>query len=296
MSRPLAIARSHADAGVAAMLVVATDGPEWVVYRAAGASATAVGTPLRGAAADVVRGLPALMSGIDLVVLDARGPGARVALRRLANVVGPARLLVVDEERLARFGAHVSLPPVVPFIPTFVRRPGRRWPVAAAAVALLAVVGGLATLTRARTGTASHVVVVGEVRVAAPAGWRRTDLAGDPAPRVALVDADTGSRIIVAVSPLRSGATGDSVAASLAERIRQRGDDAVSDFAARARYAERSVIAYRETPDSGSPIRWYVRVVDADPGRRQVSIGCQDSGSSLLERACRRAVGTVGEI
>ncbi|MFT3899431.1 MAG: type VII secretion-associated protein [Gordonia sp. (in: high G+C Gram-positive bacteria)] len=296
VSRPLAIARSHADAGVGALLVVTVVDGEWAVHRVAGAAASSSGMLLRGSVDTVLDGFAPLLAGIDLVVLDVADADRGRALRRLANVVGSVRLVVVDPVRLAQFGDHRPLPVLTPLIPAFPRRPVRRWPAALAVGALAVGFGGVATVSRAGSESPPGTVVVGGVRIEVPHGWRHADLASDPAPRLAVVDADTGSRIVLAVSPLRAGATVESVAASLAERIRQRGDDAVSDFAARADFAGRVVTAYRETPDSGAPIRWYVSVVDVeDVGRRQVSVGCQDSGAAALEEACRRAVASLAD-
>ncbi len=295
MSRPLAIARSHADASVAVLLVVGTDGREWAVHRVAGAAAVAAEPVLAGSAATVAADLPALAAGVDLVVVDAPPAHGRAALRAVSAAVGPARLLAVDPVLLGRFGAHRPLPPVSPAMADCAPRPVRRWPAVVAAAGLVAAVGGAVLWSTDRSAQTARVAV-GGVRVEVPGQWRRTELAGEPAPRAVLVDPATGSRIIVAVSPLRAGATPESVAASLAQRIRQRGDDAVGEFAARAVFAGRTVTAYRETPDSGAPIRWYVRIVGLPRGGlRQFSVGCQDAGGPGLENACRRAVASAGE-
>nr|WP_249361877.1 type VII secretion-associated protein [Gordonia araii] len=214
-------------------------------------------------------------------------------MRRVASVVGPVRLLAVDRSLLNRFGAHRPLPPIGPVIVPFSRRRVRRWPAAVAVVTVaVGIVGGVLIWPKPAATTA--LVDIGGVRIDVPGDWRRTDLAGEPAPRAAFVEPETGSRIVVAVSPLRADATIESVAASLGERIKQRGDDAVSEFAERAMFAGQMVVAYRETPDSGAPIRWYVRVLRLpEQGQRQVSVGCQDAGSPRLEQACRRAVAVI---
>jgi len=293
VSRPLAIARSHADAGVAALLVVATDGREWLVHRVGGAAAEAAHLVLRGAVGTVIAELGTAARTVDLVVVDAPAGRVGAAMRTVSAVIGSARLVAVDEGLLHRFGAHRPLPPLSPVIEGFEHRRVRRWPWLVASPVLVLGVASAVSFTRPDAGTAAPAVV-GGVRVEIPDDWRRTELAGEPAPRAVFVEPGTGSRIVVAVSPLRAGATPESVAASLAERIRQRGDDAVSDFAARAQYAGQSVTAYRETPDSGAPIRWYVRVADVEGrGMSQVSVGCQDSGAAKFERACRRAVASV---
>lgn len=297
MNRPLAIARSHADAGVAALLVVEIGrDDEWRVHRVAGAAAESSKLVLRGRSVADMGGIAELAANVDLVVVDAAEPGRRAALRAIAGVVGPVRLLAVDDELLHRFGAHPPLPPVAPQIVPLRRRPSRRWPVAVVVLAATLVCGavGVSAVGRAHRDGSTSVARIGAVAVAIPDGWRRTDLSGEPSPRAVFADPTSGSRVIVAVTPLRSGATAHSVAASLAERIRQRGDDAVSEFAASAEFAGRRVTVYRETPDSGAPIRWYVRVVGSvEHSRRQVSIGCQDSGGRGLAAACRRAVASV---
>lgn len=293
MSRPLAIARSHADAGVVALLVVATDGREWLVHRIGGAAAESANLVLRGPIDAVVDELGNAARDIDLVVVDAPPGRIGIAMRTVSSVIGSARLVAVDEGLLRRFGAHRPLPALSPVIEGFVHRRVRRWPGVLAAAVLVAGVATGVAFTQPRAGNAAPAMV-GGVRVEVPDDWRRTELTGEPAPRAVFVEPDTGSRIVVAVSPLRADATAESVAASLAERIRQRGDDAVSDFAARAEFAGQTVSAYRETPDSGAPIRWYVRVVDVGGrGMAQVSVGCQDSGAAEFERACRRAVASV---
>lgn len=293
MSRPLAIARSHADAGVAVVLVVATDGREWLVHQSSGAAAGSAHTVLRGSVEVLVEKLPVVARSADLVVVDAAASRVSIAMRTVACLIGPARLLAVDEGLLRRFGAHRPLPVLNSVVEGFVHRRVRRWPGVLVAVALVAGAAAGVVLTRPGAVTAAPVVV-GGVPVQIPDDWRRTELTGEPAPRVVFVEPGTGSRIVVAVSPLRAGATPESVATSLAERIRQRGDDAVSDFARRAEFAGQTVIAYRETPDSGAPIRWYVRVIEVDGrGMSQVSVGCQDSGAAEFERECRRAVASV---
>ena len=85
MSRALAIARSHADAGVSALLVVASDGHEWVAHRVAGASAESASTVLRGDRATVIGRLSGAASGVDLVVVDAPPQWARTALRTVVS-------------------------------------------------------------------------------------------------------------------------------------------------------------------------------------------------------------------
>ncbi|WP_161926581.1 type VII secretion-associated protein [Gordonia crocea] len=293
MSRPLAIARSHADAGVAAVLVIATDGREWVVHLVAGAAATAAEPVLRGGAERVLSGLAASAAGVDLVVVDTPPQHLRPVMRAVSSRIGTARLVLVDPALLQRFGAHRPLPPLPPGVVAFARARPRRWPGAAAAVLVIAGVAGVVWWSR--PGEAGTQTTVGGVRVDVPEQWRRTDLSGEPAPRAVFVDPATGGRVVVAVSPLRRDASADSVAASLAQRVRQRGDDAVGEFAAHAEFAGKRVTAYRETPDSGAPIRWYVRILDVARGRVQLSVGCQDSGEADVDRVCRRAVASAGE-
>jgi type VII secretion-associated protein (TIGR03931 family) len=273
--------------------VVATDGREWLVHRVAGAAAEAAHLVLRGAVGTVNDELGTAARAVDLVVVDVPPGRIGAAMRTVSAVIGSARLVAVDEGLLHRFGTHRPLPPLSPVIEGFEQRRARRWPWLVMTPVLVLGVASAVAFTRPHAGSFASAVV-GGVPVEIPDDWRRTELTGEPAPRVVFVEPGTGSRIVVALSPLRAGATPESVAASLAERIRQRGDDAVSDFAARAEFAGQTVIAYRETPDSGAPIRWYVRVIEVDGrGTSQVSVGCQDSGAAEFERECRRAVASV---
>ncbi|MFZ2511261.1 MAG: hypothetical protein WAW85_09265 [Gordonia sp. (in: high G+C Gram-positive bacteria)] len=88
-------------------------------------------------------------------------------------------------------------------------------------------------------------------------GWRRTELSCDRADdgrglRAVFADGADRRRLIVVVTALRDGADRDSVAQSLANRIAQRGDDVVVEFAPASSYGGREVISYREAPRIGS--------------------------------------------
>jgi type VII secretion-associated protein (TIGR03931 family) len=105
------------------------------------------------------------------------------------------------------------------------------------------------------------------------------------------VDPDDGRRLILVQTRVRDDSTQASVAASLRNRLGQRGDDVVTEFSPSTRFAGRDVISYREAPASGSAIRWYVLVDHA----LQVSIGCQPgTGAEPVDVECEQAVRTAG--
>ncbi|MGO3325945.1 type VII secretion-associated protein, partial [Gordonia sp. (in: high G+C Gram-positive bacteria)] len=152
-------------------------------------------------------------------------------------------------------------------------------------------------LTRPGTSPAESASVqkVGTVQVEVPAGWQRSDLPDDrPADgageRAVFADADDGSRILVVVTSLRAGSTRTSVADSLANRLAQRGDDAVLEFAPDTTFGGRRVISYRERPESGQQIAWYIDVERAV----QTSVGCQrGSSGESVDVVCASVVASV---
>ncbi|MGP3706217.1 type VII secretion-associated protein [Gordonia paraffinivorans] len=176
---------------------------------------------------------------------------------------------------------------------------GRRTLVAATAVAVVVVLVALAVGWWQRDEPAPDAaeVALGRVTLTVPGDWRAagqdtpTDDTDDPTTsRTVFVSSDDGRRIIAVLTELRAGSTPESVAASLRNRIEQRGDDVVTEFSASTSYGGREVISYREAPASGSAIRWYVIVDDG----LQVSIGCQPGiAAEPLDDECARAVGSV---
>lgn len=243
----------------------------------------------------------------DTVFVDGPAPlsGAVASLRDLA---APVRCLAVDHELLRRHGASWAgtgdPPAAAPLPPVPVRGPVRRALAAAALVAVLVLAGvastrlfrepqatSVAAVPGPSDAVAAVVARVGPVAVDVSGDWKRTDRGGgDEAYRATFADPRDGRRILVVVTRLRSGASAETVAASLRNRIGERGDDAVVEFSDRAEYAGRTVIAYRENPVSGSAIRWYVAVEQGS----QISIGCQPGTSAeAVDEACRMAVASA---
>lgn len=232
----------------------------------------------------------------ELVVVG--GFGAELA-DRLAAVVPAARVVAVDDDltrvhgwrwagRASSSEASWPAPPVAP------RRTAGRWVAAGVAGGVL-VLGGLGVAARwPRPAMASTPTVerIGPVAVQVPASWRRTELAGDRVDdgrgvRAVFAAPDDGRRLVAVVTGLRDGATQASVAQSLANRLTQRGDDVVVEFAPASSYGGREVITYRELPASGPAVRWYVAVLDGV----QVSVGCQEgTGTESIDAPCRAAV------
>ncbi|GAB20721.1 hypothetical protein GOEFS_127_00040 [Gordonia effusa NBRC 100432] len=159
-----------------------------------------------------------------------------------------------------------------------------------AVIAAVVIVGGVRSGRTSSSGAES--AHVGRVTIEIPSGWRRAELSTekDATSRAVFVHRDTGRRIIVVQTALRAGSTQQTVARSLTNKIAQRGDDAVAEFAPSMRVAGREVIAYREAPESGASISWYV-LVEHD---LQVSIGCQvGADASAMTGECAAAVGSV---
>lgn len=307
-SRALLIAGSHADAAVGTCAVitelavpgedpeeptglwwarlVARTGPGWTITAAAAgenddpaeaidlaarADAVFVDVPDSGLVSALRIGVP----GKPLVSVDAGLVAAHGHRWR-----GPARI---------EFGFND--PPEVP--------PRRGAAIVLGAVLVVAVllgaVGAIARWPRADGAAAPMLAAIGPAQLRIPAGWERTELSGERADdgrgqRAVFADPADGRRLIVVVTALRDGADRASVATSLANRIAQRGDAVVVEFAADATYGGRPVIAYRETPASGAALRWYIVV---EPGM-QISVGCQDgSGPEGIDEPCRAAVASV---
>lgn len=172
-----------------------------------------------------------------------------------------------------------------------------RWiPVAGAiAVVIALVAAGVGFLQRdSRDAASDRTATVGRTSLSVPADWRQSELGAAPGrdgpSRTVFADPDTGRRILLVQSDVRSDSTLASVATSLGNRIRQRGDDVVTEFSPSTRFMGRDVISYREAPASGSAIRWYVLVADGT----QVSVGCQSGNAGeSVDAECARAVSTV---
>ncbi|MFT4088072.1 MAG: type VII secretion-associated protein, partial [Gordonia sp. (in: high G+C Gram-positive bacteria)] len=166
-----------------------------------------------------------------------------------------------------------------------------RWAACAVAVLTVVALGVLARVTApAPAAQAAVTERIGPARLDVPGGWRRSELSEEAGVRAVFADPADGRRLIVVVTRLRSGATRETVATSLRNRIAQRGDAVVVEFAPDSRYAGRRVISYREQPESGPEVRWYV-VVERDV---QITIGCQNgTGGQRMDPRCRAAVGSA---
>ncbi|GAA1481693.1 hypothetical protein GCM10009624_21330 [Gordonia sinesedis] len=251
--------------------------------------------------------------GVESVFIDGED---RAEVRRAIDVVSAhavaGRVVAVDRALLRRSAWRTGLPEPLAEAPAALgaadagragrtRRARWAWP-AAAAVAVVIALGALGVgwwqQGRGVTEPATRSVTVDRTTLVVPADWRQ---AGQSAPsadtdpdvtqsRTVFADPADGGRILLIQSDLRSGSTLASVATSMANRIRQRGDDVVTEFSPSTRFAGRDVISYREAPASGAAIRWYVLVADG----LQVSIGCQGgTGGEAVDDACREAVATA---
>lgn len=247
---------------------------------------------------------------VEAVFVDGEVPAEvsdAIDLVRAHVVAG--RVVGVDHPLIARYGARSGL--IEPM--THVVNPAggadsssrpstrRRWVWAAAAVALVVAVGAAVVGVWQRDEQPpdpTRQLSVGRTSLIVPTDWQQSSppppsgSAGtaDTVSRTVFTDPATGGRILLVQTEVRSGSTTESVATSLANRIRQRGDDVVTEFSASTRFAGRDVIAYREAPASGSAIRWYVLVA----GDLQVSIGCQaGSDGQPVDAQCATAVGSA---
>ncbi|MFC0314933.1 type VII secretion-associated protein [Gordonia phosphorivorans] len=308
--RVLRIAASHADAAAETCVVIeellvpgepAGWGPPlWralVLRRPHG-----VWQVVRSAADELGTELPEELCELgrtaDLVLVD--GPQPTELTAQLARALPGRRVAQVDPVLVARHGdryvPRTSLDFGFPPPPEPSRRRGPRLLVAAVVVVVVAL-GLVGVVARWPRQAAADVAAarVGPVEVTVPGGWRRTELSGDRPDdgrglRAVFAAGEDGRRLIVVVTALRAGSDRAAVAASLAHRIAQRGDEVVVEFAASSTYGGRQVISYREAPVSGAAVRWYV-VVD---GGLQISVGCQEgTGGHRIDEACRRAVGSA---
>lgn len=322
--RAVLIAGSHADPAARSCVVIervaiepvpvaAGDGESCRLWAAQLVVRTARGWQIERCAAGDAAGrhdLAALADTADSVFTDGLDDDECEAV---ADLLSPKEVVPIDRSLLAAHGHRFEprAPLEFGFDPPPVARTRRGGTIAVGlvvtAVVLLGVLGAVARWPRPAAGAAQPTLErVGPAALQIPAGWRRTALSGDRPDdgrglRAVFADAADGGRLIVVVTGLRPGATRESVAASLANRIAQRGDEVVVEFAADSTYGGRSVIGYREEPGSGPAIRWYVVVVppadtapaDAAPGL-QVSVGCQaGTGEGPIEPACRAAVASV---
>ncbi|WP_298442062.1 type VII secretion-associated protein [Gordonia sp. (in: high G+C Gram-positive bacteria)] len=310
--RALLIAGSHADAATRSCVVVEplpVPGPpgddpgglwtaQWVARSADG---WRIERCTAGWPGDLDE-LAAFVSGADTVFAEPGTPDLAAALAPDAAIPVDRALIAAHGHRFAPRGAltfDFAPPPITE------KRRGAAVAIALAAtvVVLLGAAGAVARWPRpgpvaARPG----VERIGPVSIQIPAGWRRTALTGQRPDdgrglRAVFADGGDGRRLIVVVTGLREGATVDSVAASLRNRIAQRGDDVVVEFAETSTYGGRRVISYREAPASGAAIRWYVVVgpeLTTTAAPLQVSVGCQPgTGDAPIDPPCRAAVASV---
>ncbi|NDK89089.1 type VII secretion-associated protein [Gordonia desulfuricans] len=318
--RAVLIARGHTDTTVSRCAVVETthlprypagSAPTWDVQRLRRRGgdweieASAV-VAVTGAGADRVEVEAAVDDGIEVVFVDGAIPAERAAaVDAIGRHTVAGRILQVDPQLIARWGARsrraalgTGPGPAVGDEPTTSRSIRWIWVAAACATAVATVAAGVGIWQHdGPAGSHTDDVTVGRTTLTVPGDWHRSD---PPAPsgtagpgsqtRTVFAAGDDGSRILLVQSPVRAGSTPASVATSLHNRIRQRGDDVVTEFSPSTRYAGRDVISYREAPVSGAPIRWYV-LVDDD---LQVSVGCQGgTGAETIDGPCTEAVASV---
>ncbi|MFW0791101.1 type VII secretion-associated protein [Gordonia sp. CPCC 205333] len=236
----------------------------------------------------------------DVAVILVDDPTASDALDWLRMHTGIGRILAVDTDLVVRYGADPGpaqgrLDVAEPWTEEAAAPAGRRRRRVLAGATIAAVIAATAIVGGVRSGhslSAPESMRVGRVAVVIPSGWNRAEqsMGSGEVARAVFVRRDDGRRIIVVQTTVRAGSTPDSVARSLANKIAQRGDNAVVEFAPSMRMGGRDVIAYRETPASGVPIAWYV-LVEHD---LQVSIGCQGgSDAQAMHAECAAAVGSA---
>lgn len=256
----------------------------------------------------------AIDDSVEAVFVDGAD---RAGIRRAVDLVSQhavaGRVVRVDRRLILRYGWRVGETSSDVFTTT-ASEESSAWPesakprrsrivwtavaaVVAVAIAVTAVVIGVVG-KRDDPVPASEQVAVGRTTLTVPGQWRRSEQAtpsgasADPGTtRTVFVDPDDGRRLILVQTRVRDDSTQASVAASLRNRLGQRGDDVVTEFSPSTRFAGRDVISYREAPASGSAIRWYVLVDHA----LQVSIGCQPgTGAEPVDVECEQAVRTAG--
>ncbi len=307
--RAAALARSHADATIVRCAVIETRllpdtgghwsahlverrAGEWTIARSAVAMPEDVPADERWAA---------VLGAADTVIVDGPDGTVQDAIRTTTAPSGGG-VLRADPVLVARHGAPAvgdSLVAAIPPVPPLRAGGRRRTGLTVAVVCLLVACAWLAgRVGQADSGPAVRDETVGDVRIVVPGTWHRTDLSGDrpmdgAGVRAVFADPDDGRRIVVVVTELRAGSTRASVAESLANRLRQRGDHVVREFASDAVFGGRHVISYRETPASGPALAWYIHV----DGRTQVSVGCQrGSGAHVVGEECADAVASIAQI
>ncbi|MGV9792178.1 type VII secretion-associated protein [Gordonia sp. NPDC003422] len=323
--RAILIARSHCDPAVLRCAVVETTHvprpivdparppkPAWDVAILRRASSGWMVE--RNAVLDPADGQAGVMSIIDdtveAVFVDGADPADVDAAVEVVTAHAVAGRVVPAEPRLVlRYGArtgvtarpHSDAAEPVLAVPARSTRPRTAILVAAAVVAMLAAAGvvavGMASHREQTRAVEPESVVVGRTTLTVPGGWRQTaqptpsGTRADPSTsRTLFVSAEDGRRILLIQTRVRSDSTLSSVATSLGNRMRQRGDDVVTEFSPSTRFAGRDVISYREEPASGSAIRWYVIVDDG----LQVSIGCQPGNAAEpVDTECEQAVRTA---
>lgn len=251
---------------------------------------------------------------VEEVIVDGADRTANaLAIDLITTHALAGRVVPADRRLIGRYGgrsgradaALVAAPSPSP--PTVVANPRRAriprvrvWAAAALALAVAAIAITVTVLQhRSESAATTRTAQLGRTSVVVPASWKQSAL-GAPATsgpgdalapsRTVFADPADARRLLLVQSPVRADASLASVATSLGNRISQRGDDVVTEFSPSTRFAGRDVISYRETPGSGSPIRWYVQVSDG----LQVSVGCQagDTGESI-DAECEQAVAST---
>ncbi|MCF8590425.1 type VII secretion-associated protein [Gordonia liuliyuniae] len=304
--RALALARSYADASVQRCAVIETavvpsTGGHWAAHllqlRDGDWTITGVAVTLPADVPDDDE-WATIVSAADVAVVD--GPDQASIDDALRTITAPSGGVVrADRALLTRHGgravsARARLAAAIPPPPAPSPRPKAPLVVGVVACALLGLGWFLVKPGPSPAESAMTDQRVGPVQVKAPAGWERSDLSDDrPADgsgeRAVFTDSD-GSRIVVVVTTLRVGSTRASVAESLANRIAQRAHDAVLEFAPDTVFGGRRVISYRERPESGPPIAWYVDVERSI----QTSVGCQrGSGEQAIDTVCADVVASL---
>ncbi|QBJ95512.1 type VII secretion-associated protein [Rhodococcus sp. ABRD24] len=189
---------------------------------------------------------------------------------------------ILRDAPVAQSQAQLQARPDLTSTPRPRRRPKM---LVASAVVVLILAGAAAVVWQVRADGAGPAAVpapvqavaepperfaMGRVSVQLPGTWRSRSGAGG---RLDLVpDSGPDRRIVLVGKDIDQWIDTAAVAAALERRIAERGPGGpFSEFDPEARFAGRRGIAYTESPDGVSRVRWHVLVEDG----MQVSVGCQ---------------------
>ncbi len=297
--------------------------------------------PRVAAVVELLAGALARTGGLDVdgrstVPVFLVGGSSRLPLvaRLVHQRLGVLPVSVDQPETVVARGALLAVPvPAVPAAPAAPEGPyggsappapssgvavPRRWGRAVAAVVAVAVLAVGATLAvRARSapdGAAagaevSRTVVAQHASIEVPRAWQEAERsqAGSTSRLVLTPDGDPASpqRLLLVQTRLAAAQDLGDVAGTLGAQLQEQQVTGrrYDGFDPAAAYAGREVVRYREQPDAGGVVDWFVLVDDG----YQLSVGCQHpadgsvdgggrpgSGAARCERAVASVAGTGG--